>query len=316
MTTRTILILSILMAGALAGCAGDSGSSEGGGSSAPLQQAGSSTVYPIAEAWAEELAAEGIQVTVAGGGSGAGASKLCAKEIDLADMSRKMKQSEIDACKANGVDPVEWTVAYDGLSIVVSKDNAFVDHLTVEELRKIWMTGSTVRTWADVREGWPAETILLYGADSDSGTYEYFNEEVLGKTCGADGKQLCGPRNDYSATAEDTSIVRGVGASEHALGYFGYSYLFENQDTLRAVPIVAKGATDPVTPTFETIRDGSYKPFSRPLFVYTDGVPAAGSAAHTYLEYAFGDGQGLMRELGFVELDDATVQTMRQQLGA
>ena len=313
-TAFALSILSLLTASALAGCASDSNSDEGPGGT--LQQAGSSTVFPIAEAWAEELAADGIQVTVAGGGSGAGASKLCAKEIDLGDLSRAMKQSEIDACKANGVDPVAWTIAYDGLSIVVSKENAFADHLTVEELQRIWASDSTVRTWADVREGWPAEAIRLYGADSDSGTYEYFSEEVLGKTCGADGKQLCAPRSDYTAAAEDNVIVEGVRGSPYALGYFGYAYLYENQDSLRAVPIVAKGATEPVEPTFDSIRDGSYKPFSRPLYIYTNGVPAEGSALEAYLTYAFGDGQGVLREVGYVELEPATRDAMKAKLGA
>jgi phosphate transport system substrate-binding protein len=317
-TMTTPLRVSALVLGAallLAGCASKSNDSPMG-VTGTLKQAGSSTVFPIAEAWAEELAPSGIQVTVAGGGSGTGASKLCAKEVDLGDLSRKMKDAEVATCKANGVDPVAWTIAYDGLSIVVAKSNTFVDQLTIEELKMIWQTESTVHTWADVREGWPNETIKLYGADSDSGTYEYFNEEVLGKTCGADGKSLCAPRNDYTPAADDNVLVEGVKASAYALGYFGYAYYYENQADLKVVPIVAKGGTTAVAPSFETIRDNSYKPFSRPLFVYTNGVPASDSVAHSYLEYAFAEGQSLVREVGYVELEPATLEAMKAKLGA
>lgn len=304
--------LALAAALLIAGCAGPG---EPTMSTGRLQQAGSSTVYPIAEAWAEDLAATGLQVTVAGGGSGAGASKLCAKEIDLGDLSRRMKPSELEACRANGVEPIEWTIAYDGLSVVVSKQNDFVEALSVEELHAIWQADSTVRTWADVRAGWPAEPIRLYGADSDSGTYEYFNEEVLGKSCGADGKQPCAPRSDYTATAEDNVIVEGVKGSRYALGYFGFAYYFENQDALNVVPIVAGGTGDAVAPSFDTIRDGSYKPFSRPLFIYTNGVPPAESPVRTYLEHAFGEGQAVVRDVGYVELDAATLAEMRARLG-
>ena len=313
MTQNIVKALGLVCALLVAGCAGEGNDSTAGGT---IQQAGSSTVYPIAEAWDEELAAQGIQVTVAGGGSGAGASKLCRNEIDLADLSRAMKQSEVEQCKANGVDPVEWIVAFDGLSVVVSKENDFVDHLTIEELRRMWASGSAVRTWADVRAGWPEEPIKLYGPDSDSGTYEYFVEEVLGASCGADGKELCAPRSDYTYSAEDTVLVEGVRESPYALGYFGYAYYYENEGSLRAVPIVAEGASEPVAPSFETIRDGSYTPFSRPLYIYTNGVPADGTLTQEYLAYAFGDGQAIVREVGYVELDDATLQAMRDQLGA
>lgn len=314
MTNKILNIAATTIALVLAGCAGKGGdaSREGG----ELQQAGSSTVYPIAEAWAEDLAQEGLQVTVGGGGSGSGASKLCAGEIDIGDLSRKMKASEIEQCRANGVEPVEWTVAFDGLTVVVSRENAFVDRLSVDELQRIWAANSTVRTWADVREGWPAQEIRLYGADSDSGTYEYFNEEVLGKRCGNDGEQMCSPRSDYNYAADDNVLVEGVRGNAFALGYFGFAYYHENAEALRAVPIVAHGANDPVTPSFETIRDGSYKPFSRPLYMYTNGVPAEGSPLRVYLEHAYGAGQEVVREVGYVELDAATLAAMRAQLGA
>lgn len=316
--TRTFSLGALVLGAAmlLAGCASNGSNPTPAGPTGTLQQAGSSTVFPIAEAWAEDLAKDGIQVTVAGGGSGAGASKLCAKEVDLGDLSRKMKDAEAEACRKNGVEPVAWTIAYDGLSVVVSKQNAFVDKLSIEDLKKLWAANSTVHTWADLRAGWPANPIKLYGPDTDSGTYEYFVEEVLGKTCGADGKQLCAPRSDYTPAADDNVLVEGVKASGDALGYFGYAYYHENQDSLKVVPIVAKNATAAVAPGFDTIRDGSYKPFSRPLFIYTNGVPATGSVAHAYFEHVFGDGQGVIRDVGYVELEPATLAAMKAKLGA
>lgn len=292
----------------LAGCAGRSGDD-----GARLSQAGSSTVLPLAEAWAEELAKQGIQVVVAGGGSGAGASKLCAKEIDLGDLSRPMKGAEVDQCRANGVEPKAWKVAYDGLTVVVSKDNDFVDHLTVAELEHIWRADSPAQTWADVRAGWPAEKIVLYGPDTDSGTYEYFNEEILGKTCGTDGTEVCAPRDDYTPSANDDVLVEGVARSKYAIGHFGFAYFESNAARLKAVPIQDEGAAAPVSPTFETIADGSYAPLGRPLFVYTAGVPPEGSPVHTYLTFVLTDGQDVIREVGYVEMDEAT---LAQQLAS
>lgn len=311
---HTLLAALLGSAMILAGCAtGPDDSKTTTGPTGTLRQAGSSTVLPLAEAWAEDLAPRGIQVTVAGGGSGAGASKLCAGEIDLGDLSRKIKDSEVATCRANGIEPVEWPVAFDGLTIVVNAENTWVDQLTVDELRAMWAADSTARTWADIRAGWPDQPFQLYGPDTDSGTYEYFVEEVLGKTCGADGKQLCGPRSDYQAAADDNVLVQGVGASRDGLGYFGFAYYLENQATLKAVPIAAEGG-EAVEPSVETIRDGSYKPFSRPLYIYTNGVPAEGSVANAYLQHVYGEGQDIVEEVGYVPLDDATIGEMTGKL--
>lgn len=312
---KTTILTLILVAGlGLAGCATPTDAGTDGTPQGSLKQAGSSTVYPIAEAWAEDLSKSGLQVTVAGGGSGAGASKLCAKEIDIGDLSRKIKSSEIASCQANGVEPTEWIVAFDGLTVVVSSENTFVDQLTIPELKRLWASGSDVTKWSDLRPGWPERTVRLYGPDSDSGTYEYFAEEVLGKSCGTDGKTLCAPRSDYTPSADDNVLVEGVSASEDALGYFGFAYFLENQDRLKAVPIVAPDSTVAVTPTLETIRDGSYAPFSRPLFMYTNGVPADGTPLHTYFEHAFGPGQEAIEDVGYVRLDAATLAKMTDRL--
>lgn len=322
MTKLQMIAAGLLLAAALAGCAQEAPAprttspapTTDGAPTGSLQQAGSSTVFPIAAEWARELQKRGIQVTVASGGSGAGASKLCAKEVDLGDLSREMKESEVSQCRANGVEPKAWRVAYDGLTVVVSKQNDFVDHLSVEELKSIWQDGSTVRTWADVRAGWPAEAIQLYGPDTDSGTYEYFNEVILGKGCGADQKSVCPSRDDYTPSPDDNILVEGVASSRYALGHFGFSYYEENADRLKAVPIRAAGAAAPVEPRFETIADGSYAPLSRPLYMYTDGVPPDGTALHAYLTYAFGEGQAIIQSVGYVALDEPTIASQRAEL--
>lgn len=306
-TMLSLLLPALLVASALAGCAGN------GDAGATIQQAGSSTVYPIAEAWAAELAKQGIQVVVSGGGSGRGASALCAGEIAIGDMSRALKDSEVADCRKNGIEPVTWKVAFDGITIVASKENDFIDHLTVDELQHIWRADDPARTWRDVRPEWPAEEIKLFGPDSDSGTYEYFNEEILGKKCGADSKSQCPIRSDFQPAADDNRVVEGVSSTKHALGHFGFAYYLENKDRLRAIPIAEEDG-EPVTPDFDTIRNGAYKPLSRPVFMVTNGKPAPGTPVHTYFTYAMGDGQNVVSEVGYVPLDDATIAEQRAWL--
>lgn len=295
------LLLSLMMISmALAGCvSGDSGNQV-------LQQAGSSTVFPIAEAWAEEMSKQGIQVVAAGGGSGAGVSKLCAGEVDIGDLSRELKPSERQDCQANGIEPVVWQVAFDGITVAVNPENDWVNNLTVAELEHIWRPNDPAETWSDVREGWPDREIKLFGPDPDSGTYDYFVETILGEDTA--------PRQDYTPSTDDNVLVEGVAQSKGALGYFGFAYYDENRDRLKAVPI-QDGQGPAVTPSLETIGDGSYSPLSRPLFMVTDGVPQPGSNLHTYFEYAMTDGQALVSQVGYVPLDDATLEEQRARLG-
>lgn len=302
-------LVALLLAGPLVGCVSSETPVGGPGEleivQGQLQQAGSSTVLPVAEAWAEELAPFGLQVVVSGGGSGAGASKLCAGEIDIGDMSRELKASEVEDCRANGVEPVVWEVAFDGLTVVVPHGNAWVDFLTVAELAHIWRSDDPARTWADVREGWPAERIRLFGPDSDSGTYEYFNEVILDEKA---------PRSDYTPSADDNVLVEGVASSTYAIGHFGYAYFVENEGRLRAVPIQAEDAGEAVAPSPETIADGSYAPLSRPLFMVTDGEPEPGTPIHSYFLYGLTEGQALVSEVGYIALDQATLDEQLERL--
>jgi len=298
LVSSTLVLLVASMT--LAGCASPSDNPDGGATGS-LVQVGSSTVFPIAEAWAEELGPRGIEVAVSGGGSGKGASAICAGEADIGDMSRPLKDSEIANCRANGIEPQVWSVAYDGLSVVISKNNDFIDHLSIEELNHIWRSTDTARKWSDVRAGWPEQTIVRFGPDSDSGTYEYFNEAILGDEPITD---------DFTPSADDNVLVEGVSREKYAIGHFGFAYYLNNADKVQAVA-VQEGDGAAVTPSFETIADGSYSPLSRPIFMITNGKPAAGTALHSYLSYAMADGQALIRVVGYVELDTATLETQR-----
>lgn len=259
---------------------------------------GSSTVYPLTEAAAEEYAAEqpDVRVTVGVSGTGGGFERFCAGEIPIADASRPIKDSEAQKCAEAGIEYTELSVAYDGMSVVVSKDNDWVDYLTVEELNKIFVADSTVKTWADVREGWPAEEIKMFSPGADSGTYDYFNEAVLDKA---------GIRTDgqISFSEDDNTLVQGVAGNKGGIGYFGYAYYEENTDKLKVVPI--DGGSGPVTPTLDTIKDGTYSPLSRPLFIYVSNQaleerPEVKDFVRFYIENI----GGMAKEVGYVPMPD------------
>lgn len=291
MNTLAILSTLTLVGIALSGCTGTE----------TLSQAGSSTVLPLAEVWAEEWGtANGIQINVAGGGSGAGASGLCAGELDLGDMSRAMKDSEKETCRANGIEPVQWKVAFDGISVVTSNKNTFVTGLTVAELASIFK--GDARNWNEVDPEFPNKSIHLCYPDSDSGTYEYFNEEILGK--GVSPRTGSGVQQ----SPDDNIIVSCLESDANAIGYFGYAYYVENKGSLKLVSV------DGIKPSSTTIADGSYSPLGRPIYIYTDGVPAGGTTLCGYLEYVFANGQDLVSSVGYVPLDAGTLGAMKTQL--
>ncbi len=280
-TMRRLAVLTLLPAAALACGGGEEGSSEGG-LTGQVQIDGSSTVFPVSEAIAEEfqIAHPDVRVTVGISGTGGGFKRFCAGEIDIADASRPMKESEAARCAENGIEFVELPVAWDGLSVMVNPANDFVECLTVDELRRIWEPGSTVRTWRDVRPEWPAEEIALYGPGTDSGTFDYFTETVVGEP-GAS-------RPDYQASEDDNVLVQGIAGDRYALGYFGYAYYAENADRLKLVAI--DGGAGCVWPSEETIADGTYTPLSRPLYIYVSRRalerPEVAAFVDFYLQHA------------------------------
>jgi phosphate transport system substrate-binding protein len=263
---------------------------------------GSSTVFPITEAMAEEFQIESggkYRVTVGISGTGGGFKKFCRGETHISDASRPIKESEREACKAAGIEFIELPVALDALTVMVNPENDWVDHLTVEELKKIWEPAAqdTVTNWSQVREGFPDRPLTLYGAGTDSGTYDYFTEAVVGEE-GAS-------RGDFTASEDDNVLVQGIASDQNALGFFGLAYYVENQDKLKAVPIQPPGGGEPVAPSVETARNGSYQPLSRPIFIYVSEQAADEmDAVQQFVEFYLNpeNAELLVEEVGYVPL--------------
>ncbi len=258
---------------------------------------GSSTVFPITEAVAEEfrMTHPDVNITIGISGTGGGFKKFLIGETDINDASRPIKDSEAEAAQAAGIEYVEIMIAYDGLSVLVNHDNDFVDYLTMEELNAIWKADSTVRTWKDVRPEWPDEVISLYGAGTDSGTFDYFTEEVNGESGSV--------RTDFTPSEDDNVLVLGIAGDKNALGFFGFSYYVENTDKLKVVKV--DSGNGPVEPTFETIKDGTYSPLSRPLFLYVTKDALAREQVKAFVTYYLTEGKALIPQVGYVELEDA-----------
>lgn len=231
---------------------------------------GSSTVYPITKEVADEFQKiRKTKVNINISGTGGGFAKFCRDETQIQNASRPILKKEMEQCKEAGVQYIELPIAYDALTVVVNKNNDFVKSLTVEELRKIWRPAAQgkIKTWRQVNPAWPNVALTLYGPGTDSGTFDYFTEAIVGKA-----KQS---RNDYTASEDDNVLVQGVAGEQGALGYFGYAYYEENQQKLAAVPIVAKKDAPAVLPSVQSVKDGTYQPLSRPLFIYVNATAAA-----------------------------------------
>ena len=259
---------------------------------------GSSTVYPITEAVAEEYQiATKVKVTVGISGTGGGFKKFCRGETDVQNASRPILKKEMDACKEAGVQYIELPVAYDGLTVVVNKNNDFVKSLTVEELKKMWEPAAQgkVKTWKQVNATFPDTPLKLFGAGSDSGTFDYFTEAIVGKAKSS--------RGDYTASEDDNVLVQGVQSDKGGLGYFGFAYFEENQDKLRAVPIVAKKGAPAVMPTYESVKNGTYQPLARPLFIYVNATSAAFKPeVKAFINFYLDNAPGLVKEVKYIPL--------------
>ena len=265
-----------------------------------VEIAGSSTAFPIAEAWAEEFGLEnrGVRVNVASIGSGAGFERFCSGETDIANASRAMTASEAAICAENGIAFIEIPVAFDGLTVAVNLENDWVDFLTVAELQTIFGVRDFATRWAEVREGFPDEPILLFSPGSDSGTFDYFSETINGEA----GVQRT---NRTQFSEDDNVLVRGVAGERRAIGYFGFAFFVNSRDTIRAVPI--DGGAGAVGPTVETIKDGSYAPLSRPLLIYVKVESLGEPAVRTFVEWALTVGRVLIDDptVGYVQLPDS-----------
>jgi phosphate transport system substrate-binding protein len=257
---------------------------------------GSSSVYPITEAVAEEYRIDhgDIRVTVGVSGTGGGFKKFSRGETDISNASRPIKKSEIEAAAANGIEFIEVPVAYDGLAIVISPENKFVDHLTVEELKRMWEPAAQgkINSWKQIRPSFPDVPIRLYGAGTSSGTYDYFTEAIVGKAKSS--------RGDYTASEDDNVLVQGVSTDKGGLGFFGLAYYEENKSKLRLVGIDAgKG---PVFPTDSTVRSGVYAPLSRPEFIYINATSAGSAVVQDFVRFYMEQAPKLVKEVGYVPL--------------
>ena len=290
------IIIPVMLLMLIACNSGDNKSDSSSTLSGVVKVDGSSTVFPVTEAVAEEFGKvhPKVRVTVGISGTGGWFKKYCVGEIDINDASRTIKGKEIKVAKENNVEYIELPVAYDGLSVVMNKNNDFIDYLTVEELNSIWKFGSKMKLWSDVRKGWPKEEIKLYGPGTDSGTFDYFKEAIIGKKNNI--------RSDFTKSEDDNVLVTGVSGSKYALGFFGYAYYAENKDKLKVVSI--DGGKGPVSPTEKSINDGSYSPLSRPIFIYVNPESAKRPEVDAFVNFYLKNSSSLAGEVGYVALPD------------
>ena len=271
---------------------------------------GSSTVFPVTEAVAEDFQKakkQSVQVTVGISGTGGGFKKFCRNEIDISDASRPILKKEMDDCKAAGVQYYELPVAFDALTVVVHPKNGFIKQLTVAEMKKMWEPAAQgkVTHWNQVNPAWPNQPMKLFGPGADSGTFDYFTEAVVGKSKSS--------RGDFTASEDDNVLVQGVSRDVNGLGYFGYAYYIENKDKLKAVPIVnAKGQA--VEPSMEAVLKGTYTPLARPIFIYVNAKSLGKPEVKEFVEYYMTNGAALAKEVKYVPLPDSAYKTALQHV--
>lgn len=317
-------MLAFVAAGAFAvcGCSGGSepnGSAPSGGTAGTTASAelpavpeglkgaisidGSSTVSPISTVAAERFMerANDVQITVAESGTSGGFKKFLNGEIDICGASRPITKEELATAKEKGIEFVELPVAFDGLTIAINKENAFATTMTVAELKKLWERDSTVKTWKDIRVDWPAEEIKLFGAGSDSGTFDYFTEAINGEKGNS--------RTDYTPSEHDNQLVMGVAGEKNGLGYFGYAYYEENKDKLTAVSV--DNGSGGVAPTPETIANGSYAPLSRPLMIYIAKKAFERPEVNAFVEFYVGGAAVLVPEAKYIALPSSAYDAIK-----
>ena len=270
----------------------ESGSATAGEVEGSVSGDGSSTVAPIMEGIVEEYAGvqPGVQVTVGVSGTGGGFEKFMQGETDFSNASRPIKEEEIAGLEEAGIDYTEFLLAYDGLSVVVSQENDWVEDLSVEDLKKLWVEDGTTKKWSDINPEWPDEEVVFYAPGTDSGTFDYFNEVIL------EDEDLV---SSATLSEDDNTLVQGIQADPNAIGFFGYAYYVANKDTLKVVKI------DGVEPTNETIESGEYSPLSRPLFTYVSNASASeNEAAYDFFEYALENAGEMAEAVGYVALPE------------
>jgi phosphate transport system substrate-binding protein len=266
---------------------------------------GSSTVYPITEAVAEEFQKakkQQVKVTVGISGTGGGFKKFCRGDTDISDASRPILKAEMADCAKAGIEYYELPVAFDAITVVINPKNSFIKQLTIAEMKKMWEPAAQgkVTRWNQVNPQWPDQPMKLFGPGADSGTFDYFTEAVVGKSKSS--------RGDFTASEDDNVLVQGVARDVNGLGYFGFAYYVENKDKLKAVPIVNdKGQA--VAPSMETVEKGTYAPLSRPIFIYVNAKSVGKPEVKEFVEYYMKHGAALAREVKYVPLPDSAYKT-------
>ncbi len=266
---------------------------------------GSSTVYPITEAVAEDFQKakkNAVKVTVGISGTGGGFKKFCRDETDISNASRPITAKEMEDCKAAGVQYVEMPVAYDALTVVINPKNTFLKQATVEELKKLWEPAAqgTITKWNQVNPAWPDAPVKLFGAGADSGTFEYFTEAIVGKAKSS--------RGDYTASEDDNVLVQGVSRDVNGIGYFGYAYYAENMARLKGLPIVNPKTGKAVEPSAANVENGTYVPLSRPIFVYVKVKSLQKPEVKEFVEFYMKNAEKLVREVKYVPLPKAAYE--------
>lgn len=303
MLAATLVATSV----ALTACDGGDAAADGG-LAGMVTIDGSSTVFPISQAMAEEfqLANNRVRVTVGVSGTGGGFKKFCNGETDISDASRPIKDTELEECGQNGIEPIELRIAWDGLTVVANPENDWATCMTVDELRRVWQPESTIERWSQIRSDWPDEEIVLYGPDTDSGTFDYFTEAIVGEEDAS--------RSDYTASADDNVLVVGVEGDAGALGYFGYAYFEENRDKLSAVQV--DDGSGCVGPSRSTIESGSYTPLSRPMFIYVRRDALERPEVEAFVEFYLDNSEALIPETGYVPLTPDQYEAARMKLAS
>ena len=302
-TRRVLVALGLLAAAAACGPSQNPAAGPGGAATgnALVTLDGSSTVFPISEAVAEEFqkADKSARVTVGISGTGGGFQKFCRGEIDISDASRPISGGEVESCAKAGIQFIELPIAYDGIAIAVNPKANWIDKITVAELKKIWAPEAQgkIRRWSEVRAGWPDREIHLFGAGVDSGTYDYFTEAINGKAKAS--------RGDFTSSEDDNVLVQGIGSDELALGFIPFAYYEENQQRLKLVPVDDEkpdNGAGPIVPGPDTIRTGTYQPLSRPVFIYVSMKSAERPEVQRFVDFYMKQAEELVREVNYVGL--------------
>ncbi len=276
---------------------------------------GSSTVYPITEAVAEEFQKthSNVRVTVGISGTGGGFKKFCAGETDISDASRPIKPTEVELCGKNGIRYIELPVGMDGLAVVVHPSNSWASTMTIKELKKLWEPAAqgAITKWSQLREGWPDKEIHLFGPGVDSGTYDYFTQAIVGKEHSS--------RGDFTSSEDDNVLVQGVASDPLALGFFGMAYYEQNQDRLKLVAVDDENPANGeggIVPTYETVINGTYQPLSRPIFIYVSAASAEDQNVEAFVTYYLTEGRPLVKEVGYVAFPDNVYELALQRFKA